>query len=228
MRTGLLGGTFDPIHAGHLDVARAARQALALDEVRLLPAGVPSHRHDGPRASGYHRFAMVALAVLDQPGLVASDVELRASVPSSTAATLDRMARLGHVPLQLFFIAGADALAEIATWRDYPDLLDRAHFVAVSRPGCPVATLRERLPALAPRMIDVHSEQDETAASRDKPSIFLLDAVTKDVSSTAIRQRLADGLSLTGLLPDLVERHIRHHHLYSPHAPAADDLHGQD
>lgn len=228
MRIGLLGGTFDPIHTGHLDVAHAARQALALDEVRLLPARIPPHRSEGPRASGYHRFAMVALAVLDQPGLVASDFELRASAPSFTAATLSRLAELGHDPLQLFFITGGDAIAEIATWRDYPWLLDRAHFIAVTRPGYPTVTLRERLPALAARMIDVTPAQTTAVVTPARPSIFLLDAVTTDVSSTAIRQRLVDGLPLTGLVPERVERHIERHHLYSPHARAADDLHGQD
>jgi nicotinate-nucleotide adenylyltransferase len=223
VKLGLLGGTFDPVHTGHLDVAGAARQALGLDEVWLLPARVPPHRTQGPWASGYHRFAMVALAVLDRPGLLASDFELRGQAPSYTGATLNRLQALGHDPLQLFFISGADAFADIATWRDYPALLDRANFVAVSRPGHAAAALRDRLPDLAPRMISVEPGR---APASGRPAIFLIECPTTDVSSTGIRARIRDGATLGGLVPALVERHIRRHHLYSPLAPAADDLHG--
>jgi nicotinate-nucleotide adenylyltransferase len=166
---------------------------------------------------------MVALAVVDRPGLVASDFELRGQAPSYTGATLDRLRDLGHDPLQLFFISGADAFAEIPMWRDYPALLDRAHFVAASRPGHDVAALRVRLPHLADRMIDV--KVGRVPAPR-QPSIYLIDRPTADVSSTGIRERIRDGAALGGLVPSLVERHIRQHHLYSPLAPAADDLHG--
>lgn len=226
MRIGILGGTFDPVHVGHLDVALAAREALALDEVLLVPARLPPHRTEGPRASAYHRFAMVALAVLDRPGLVASDLELRGPAPSYTAAMLDWLAGLGHDPLALFFITGADAFAEIATWREYPGLLERAHFVVVTRPGCSVTALRAKLPDLASRLIDVGAAQAPPARSPGQPSIFLLDRPTTDISSTEIRRRIRDGGSLGGLVPTLVERHIRRHHLYSPLTPAADDLHG--
>jgi nicotinate-nucleotide adenylyltransferase len=226
VRTGLLGGTFDPVHIGHLDVARAAREALGLDEVLLLPSRVPPHRGEGPLTSACHRFAMVVLAVLDDPGLAASDLELRGPVPSYTSATLGRLADLGRDRRELFFITGADAFAEIATWRDYPQLLDRAHFVAVSRPGHAVVSLREKLPAVSSRMIDVGAHGLPASGIPDLPAIFLIDRPTADVSSTEIRRRIRDGASVGGLVPALVERHIRRHHLYSPLGPAADDLHG--
>jgi nicotinate-nucleotide adenylyltransferase len=226
MRTGLLGGTFDPVHVGHLDVARAAREALGLDEVLLLPSRMPPHRHEGPRTSAFHRFAMVALAVLDQPGLAASDLELRGPAPSYTAATLGRLVELGRDPLELFFITGADAFAEIATWRDYPALLDRAHFVAVARPGHPAAALRGTLRPLSPRMIDLGPHPLPAGRIPAAPAVFLIDRPTADVSSTDIRRRIRDGATLGGLVPALVERHLRQHHLYSPLAPGADDLHG--
>jgi nicotinate-nucleotide adenylyltransferase len=223
MRTGLLGGTFDPVHTGHLDAALAARDALALDEVLMLPAKVPPHRADGPQVSAYHRFAMIALAVLDRPGLLASDLELRGPSPSYTAATLERLAHLGRDPLDLFFITGADAFAEIATWRDYPGLLDRAHFAVVARTGHPVSALRSALPLLSDRMIDVDQPPLDR---RVGTAIFLVDRPTTAISSTAVRLRLRNGAALGGLLPASVERYIRQHHLYAPLITAADDLHG--
>lgn len=224
MRTGVFGGTFDPVHVGHLDVAVAARDALALDEVLILPAKVPPHRSDGPHASAYHRFAMIALAVLDVPGLLASDLELRGPSPSYTAGTLERLGRSGRDRMDLFFITGADAFAEIATWRDYPGLLDRAHFAVVARTGHPVAALRSALPLLSERMIDLTGEPPHEPRTGTK--IFLVERPTAAVSSTDVRLRIRDGAALGGLLPPLVERYIRQHHLYTPLAPAADDLHG--
>lgn len=223
-RTGVLGGTFDPIHVGHLDVADAARAALALDEVWLVPARVPPHRVAGPSASVYHRFAMVAIAAEGRLGLVASDLEVQAPGPSFTSATLGRLAATGRRPWQLFFITGADAFEEITTWRDYPDILDRAHFVVVSRPGTPVASLRRRLPALASRMIAPGADLERRLAEGGATAIFLLDAATADVSSTDIRRRAARGGSLAGLVPPGVETYIRGHRLYAVGSPA-DDLH---
>src|SRR5215212_3890064 len=152
-RLGLLGGTFDPIHAGHVQTAAGAREALALDRVIVLPSRVPPHRQQQPAASRYHRFAMAALAINGVDGLEASDIELCTPGPSYTADTLTRFReRTGLASWQIFFITGADAFAEIETWHRFPDVLGLAHFVVVSRPGFPVDALRERLPALAPRM----------------------------------------------------------------------------
>ena len=211
-RLGILGGTFDPIHRGHLDVARAAHDALALDQVWLIPSHVPPHRPVQPVASPFHRFAMVALAAdaPDTPWLVACDMELAQEGPSYTAKTLERLAGSGYEPSRIFFLTGADAFAEIATWRDYPALLDLAQFVVISRPGFPVSAMRARVPELAVRMIDVFPEKPVPA----QPSILLVDAPTADVSSTEVRRRLASGTPLEGRVPVAVERHAIRHGLY--------------
>ncbi len=220
-RIGILGGTLDPIHLGHVEAAVAARRAMHLDRVIVLPSRVPPHRQHQPLASPYHRFAMAALAVNPLERLMVSDLELCAPGPSYTADTLTRLHGSGLTPSQIFFITGADAFAEIATWRRYPEVLDLAQFVVVSRPGDAVSTMRERLPDLAPRMRD-----DEAGrAGDDKTLIFLVDAPTPDVSSTGIRRRLRDGGSLRGLVPPAVEEHILRHGLYVNN-PAADHLHG--
>ena len=217
-RVGLLGGTLDPIHLGHVETACAARRALTLDLVYVLPSNVPPHRTQQPLASSHHRFAMTALAVNGIDGLRASDIELSTVGPSYTADTLTRFARsTGSEASQLFFITGADAFGEIETWYRYPDVLDLANFVVVSRPGFLAERLRDRLPMLANRMVG--SDEKRSEANGQEPeatrrAIFLVNATTPDVSSSDIRQRLLTSRSITGLVPALVETHIQQHQLY--------------
>ena len=207
---GLLGGTFDPIHYGHLAAARAAQQALALDHVWFVPSARPPHRPDSPQASEYHRLAMIRLAIEDGAGWEVADLELRRHGPSYTYDTLTTLNRDGLPPSQIFFITGADAFAEIATWHRYPGVLDLAHFVVVARPGYSIDTLRGRVPALANRMI----EPADLAVS-STPRVILVAAETPDVSSTAIRGRAARHESLDGFVPPAVSAYISQHRLYS-------------
>lgn len=208
--TGLFGGTFDPVHLGHLDVAAAAQRALGLERVWLIPAKIPPHR-SGPIASEADRVAMLQLAVRDEPGFEISRVELDAAGPSYTAQTLARLGIDGSALARWCFITGADAFVDIATWFDYPALLDRCHFAVVSRPGRSVETLPSALPALAPRMVHA-GENPVSAASR--PGIFLIDAPTAPVSSTGVRAAITRGWPLTGLVPDAVADYIAAHRLY--------------
>ena len=227
VRLGLLGGTLDPIHVGHVETALAARRALDLGRVHVLPSNVPPHRSQQPVASPYHRFAMAALAVNGVEGLVVSDIELDgAPQPSYTSDTLLRFQHgTGLASTQIFFITGADAFAEIETWSRYPEVLDLANFVVVSRPGMSLQALRERLPMLKDRM---RLPRVNTATTT---SIYLVDAPTPDISSTAIRRRIAERQSLSGLVPPGVEHHITQHALYLQGPltqSAADHLHGQN
>ena len=210
-RIGILGGTFDPVHLGHLETALAAGRALALERVLIMPSGAPPHRHQQPFASPCHRFAMTAIAVTGLPGLQVSDFEVRETGPSYTFDTLARLQGLGFDRLQIFFIAGADAFAEIATWSRYPHVLDMANFAVVSRPGHRASSLRAALPALAGRMIDAAA----MTRSVVQPAIFLVDAATPEVSSTAVRQRLQEGQSVDGLVPPMVATYITQHALYT-------------
>jgi nicotinate-nucleotide adenylyltransferase len=230
-RIGILGGTLDPIHFGHLDTALAAREALGLERVVIVPSRVPPHRPQQPLASPFHRFAMAALAVNGMDGLSVSDVELTTPGPSYTADTLGRIASaLNLQASQIFFITGADAFAEIETWSRFPQVLDLANFIAVSRPGVPVAALRQRLPALKPRM-RLPLRRHDPAPENTQTSIFLVDAPTTDTSSTEIRRRIAAALPLHGLVPAAVEHHIEQHGLYLEQPlmiTEADHLHGQN
>jgi nicotinate-nucleotide adenylyltransferase len=209
-RIGILGGTLDPIHCGHLAAATAARDAFDLPRVLVMPSRVPPHRPAQPVASPFHRFAMTALAVSGIARVEACDDELRADGPSYTADTLERLQPQGHGPSQIFFITGADAFAEIATWKRYPGVLDLAHFVVVARPGYEIDELAERLPDLRDRMRPAGAP----ARTEARTLIFLLAAATPDVSSTVIRERLRRHESVAGLVPPLVETHIHQHRLY--------------
>ena len=199
MTLGVLGGTFDPIHNGHLAAAAAAQHALSLESIVLIPSRIPPHRADPVGASAEHRLAMTRLAAADRPGWAASDIELGREGPSYTYDTLVALGRPGS---QLFFIIGADAFAEIATWSRYPAVMDLANFVVVSRPGITLDSLRERVPSAFRR----HSAADTR--------VILVAADTPDVSSTHIRRRVQTGEPIAGLVPDSVAAYIAAHRLY--------------
>lgn len=216
-RVGVLGGTFDPIHEGHLAAARAAWTACGLTRLLLVPSGRPPHRTERPRASGWHRFAMVSLAVAGEPGWEACDVELAREGPSYSFDTLAALHQQGLAPRQLYFVIGSDAFADLATWSRYPQVLDAAHFVVIARPGAPLDALDARVPAFRSRRV-----APEALAAQASPSIARLDVSTPDVSSTDIRRRAAEGDStLEGLVPPAVATHIVRHRLYSFPVPAA-------
>jgi len=220
MKIGILGGTFDPIHNGHVAAAAAARGTLGLDAITLIPSHIPPHRLDPVGATGEQRFEMARLAAAEHPGWSASRIELDRKGPSYT---YDTLVALSEGPAlsersasqsdglreskgtQIFFITGADAFAEIATWSRYPAVLDLANFVVVSRPGITLDSLRARVPS----------------AFRDRPSastrVILVEAHTPDISSTDIRRRVRAGQSLSGFVPDSVARFIAEHRLYSGH-----------
>jgi nicotinate-nucleotide adenylyltransferase len=221
-RIGILGGTFDPVHCGHLDAGAAAQAALGLDEILLLPSNIPPHRPQ-PLASAYHRFAMVALAIAGRPGWRALDLELREGARSYTSDTLERFHAEGFAATELFFITGADAFAEIPTWKNYPALLDLAHFVVVSRPGVPVAGLPASLSTLR-KTGSAEAAAVQTGSGRTATMIFLIDAMTADVSSTAIRRSRARGESIAGMVAPGVQQHIEQHALYEDATPVAGSL----
>ena len=208
MKLGVLGGTFDPIHNGHVAAAEAAQQTLGLDGITLMPSHIPPHRHDPVGATGEQRYEMTQLAATGHPGWSASRIELDREGPSYTYDTLtalNELARERGEPngTQIFFITGADAFAEITTWSRYPAVLDLANFVVVSRPGITLDSLRARVPS---------AFRDRQSAST---RVILVEAHTPDISSTDIRRRVRAGHSLSGFVPDSVARYIAEHRLYS-------------
>jgi nicotinate-nucleotide adenylyltransferase len=188
----VLGGTFDPIHLGHLRAAENAREALELDEVLFVPAGNPPHR-EAPLSSALDRFAMVALATAPHPSFAPSDVEVARAGPSYTADTLDAL-RAGRPGDALYLIVGGDTFPEMATWRDPERLFGSCTVVVAERPG---ADASAALPA--PRA----GARVERVAS---PGL--------DISSTDVRRRVREGRSVRYLVPDAVADYIAKRGLY--------------
>ena len=217
LRLGLFGGTFDPIHVGHLDAAAAARDALGLDETLLLPSHVPPHRSADPRATMFHRFAMVALATDGLSACRACDLELRRTGLSYSYETLAALHADGWAPSQLFFILGADAFAEIAQWREFDRVVEGTNLAVVGRTGTSLESALARTP-LRPRVRPLDQAREPSATT----GVYLIEAATRDVSSTQVRAELAAGRSIARLVPEAVERHIIRHGLYG----AVDRLHG--
>lgn len=219
MKLGVLGGTFDPIHLGHLAAGDAAQHALSFDSMLLIPSRIPPHRADAVTASPDDRFAMARLAARERPGWTASRVELDREGRSYTYDTLIELRdALSEAPGstgtpadgQIFFIIGADAFAEIASWSRYPAVLDLAHFVVVSRPGITLDSLRGRVPSAFPSTSLRAGSRQPSAKTR----VILVEAHTPDISSTDIRRLVRSGLSLSGYVPDTVADYIRDHRLY--------------
>lgn len=210
----LLGGTFDPVHYGHLRLADDVRRALGLNEVRLVPAGDPPHR-GGPSASAADRLAMLRLAVGDWPGLVVDDREIERAGKSYTVETLaDLRADNRHRPLLL--IVGADAFLGLPTWHRWRDVFDLAHVVVVARPGVKLADALP--PELASEWRKRHTDDRSTLFSQPAGAIYEQAIPPHPIAATAIRLQLARGAAgrqaVAGLLPPAVLAYIDHQRLY--------------
>lgn len=211
---GILGGTFDPIHSGHLVVAAAAAQRFRLDEIYFVPSSRPPHKKVRELAAFPHRFAMVALACAGKAGFVPSLAEgPNADGVAQIFYSVDTV-RSFHEQYprhQIYFILGADSFIEIPIWRSYDALLDSCDFIIASRPGTRVQALRRVIPAHLLRHEDAN---DRNTISLRKSTVHLLTSLASDVSSTEIRRRCKRGASIQDLVPQAVEDYIRKQALY--------------
>ena len=210
-RLGVLGGMFDPIHNGHMSAGHAAQAALGLGEILLIPSRQPPHRPAQPVASAADRLAMAKLAAASQKSWSVSEVELTRPGTSYTFDTLEGLAP-NRPKRSIFFILGADAFAEIDTWSRFPQVLDLANFVVISRPGFTLADTGNKLPSLAARMTT--PERFLADGAREGTCIILVEAATPPVSSTEIRRRISRGASIADLVPPGVDSYIHDHRLY--------------
>jgi len=215
----LFGGTFDPVHRGHLAAARAARDRFGLDAVHLVVAGRPPHKSSAPLSPYPHRCAMVALACAGQPRLSLSLAEAGPDFSGSATLYSIDLVRAHRKRLsrsaQLYFLIGADAFLDIGKWRESEALLDSCDFIVVSRPGFRLETLRAALPA---GMLAAESSLRRPATRGSvrlrRSTVYVIPSVHVDVSSTGIRRRVARGLPIRSLVPRGVEDYICKQALY--------------
>jgi len=200
-RIGILGGTFDPVHSGHLALAAAARAQLGLATVTFVPAGRPPHKGKRTLAEARHRLAMVRLATSGERWLEASPVEFDRTGPSYTIDTVRKFQRGVEPATAIYFLIGADTISELPTWKDIRELARLCTFSPVTRPGNDA----EDLSPLAGVIDD-----DRIRAIRD--SVVLMKGV--DISSTEIRRRVGAGEPIEGMVPPAVARYIRRQGLY--------------
>jgi nicotinate-nucleotide adenylyltransferase len=198
-RVGVFGGTFDPIHLGHLSVAGAARSAHRLSKVLLVPASTPPHKR-GELTDARDRMAMVRIAAAGEPGLEASEVEVRRGGVSFTVDTLEALAR-AMPGSEIFFIIGEDTISELPMWRDIGRIFELARIVAVDRPG----PRRSFDPDLFPRIPREVLDRCERDRAQMPPS---------PIASRDIRRAVAAGEDFDRWVPQGVADYIRMHHLY--------------
>ncbi len=202
-RIGIMGGTFDPIHYGHLMLAEQIRNSFYLDEIVFIPVGIPSHKSDDTGATKADRLKMTKLAIKSNPYFTVSDIEIRRDKPTYTIDTLTELKNSIYAHDALFFITGADAILYLDKWKNYKELIHMVTFIGASRPGVDFDVLDDKLKALR----------------RDGAQVEICHIPALAISSTDIRARIRNERSIKYLLPESVEHHIEKKGLYRPHHP---------
>ena len=198
-KVGIMGGTFDPIHFGHLVTAEAARTQFQLDKVIFTPTGKPPHKKGYSVTPAEHRYLMTMLAINDNPFFEISRMEIDRPGLTYTVDTLESFYKELGEDVKLFFISGADAVLDILTWKDVDRVLSYCTFIAATRPGYPMDKLNEKI-----------SELKRMYGWEVNP----MKVTGMDISSTDIRRRVREGLSVRYLLPKSVETYIQKNNLY--------------
>jgi nicotinate-nucleotide adenylyltransferase len=212
MKTGILGGTFNPIHLAHLRIAEEVREACDLDEVLFIPAAIPPHKAAQVAASFADRLAMVQAAIADNPAFRVSDLEAQRSGKSFSVDTLGIL-RDADPTGERYFIVGLDSFRDIATWKDYARLFELAHMVVTARPGVELPDPLAALP-VAVKADFCYDDQLKKLRHRSGNAVIFLEETRLDISSTLIRRKVAAGESVRYLVPPAVAAHIASHGLY--------------
>jgi len=209
-RIALYGGTFDPVHTGHLEIARRVSELFEIEKLLFIPAQMAPHKIGRPVTEPIHRYAMLALATENDPKLLISTFELDAPDRRYTVDTIDHFQRLFGDECELFFIMGADSWSEITTWREWQRLLTMTNHIVVTRPGFESTTAH--VGAISERIVDLRSGKDALG----QKGIFFTDVVVNGVSATNIRRLASEGRTeeLKGLVPGPVLEYIRKYGIY--------------
>jgi nicotinate-nucleotide adenylyltransferase len=220
MRIGIFGGTFNPVHLGHIRVATEVTKAFGLDRCYLVPSALPPHKDPSRIADSRDRIEMLRMAVKNHPVLKVSDVELRRVGPSYTIDTVRHFTRKWKTVPDIFLIMGSDAFLEIETWKSSVKLFELVPMVVVSRPGANCATSDSIVRALE-RKLHSHiskayrySEKEAAFHHRVYKPVYLSEIRALDISSTLVRELVAAGKPLEGIVPDGVSQYIDKKGLY--------------
>lgn len=210
---GILGGTFNPIHFGHLRAAEELREQLGLDQVRLIPSAIPPHKEAPNMAPAPDRLRMVELALMDAPGCAASNIEINRPGPSYSVETLRTLrAELGP-DYRLVFLIGFDAFREFASWKEYAAIFALCDVAVMTRPPWPDRLALKDLP-IATREAFRYDKSSESFCHSSGRRVQLARITALDISATAIRSAVAAGRSIRFLVPPAVADYIATHRLY--------------
>lgn len=212
MRIAIMGGTFNPIHFGHLRIAEEVREAFNLDKVIFIPTFIPPHKDNGSLISPEHRFEMVQLAVKDNPFFEASDVEIKRGGRSYSVVTL-RALRDKYTGTDFSFIAGTDSFNDITTWCEYEELFKLTNFIVIPRPGYPVKKIAEILPVELARKFWYDAEKAVYINDYGK-FVTYMETTLFGISASRIRKMIKEGNSTRYILPKEVEDYITKNGLY--------------
>lgn len=205
----MLGGTFDPLHLGHLRAAEVVKDGLSLEKILFVPASTPPHKASPPVTSAEHRLGMLERALSNERFFEISRLELDRGGRSYTIDTLEALAARS-VDTRFFFITGTDAFSEIRTWKSWGELLRGHWFVVHERPGFPI----EAVKGVLPPAIDSRVLEDSELEPGTEPRVLFLRRPMLNVSSTEIRRSIRENRSVRFLVPDAVEAYIREYRLY--------------
>jgi nicotinate-nucleotide adenylyltransferase len=213
-RIGLFGGTFDPIHCGHVKAAGNVQNIFSFDRILFIPSYIPPHKESADVASAEHRLKMVDLALSAFDRFFPSSIEIDARGTSYSIVTLNRIKEM-FPQTEIFFLLGIDAFLEIETWKDYEDVLDQCSFIVMSRPGFRLNEAKEILTEMYnQRMIEIPGPIEKENEGLFLHNIYLLSINTLDVSSSEVREKVGKNQDIKGLVPENVENYIKERHLY--------------
>jgi nicotinate-nucleotide adenylyltransferase len=214
LRIGIFGGTFDPVHLGHLRAANAVRRRFELDQILFVPANVPPHKKGGAAVSAEDRMAMVDRALRGRPGLSGSPMEIAAGGTSYSIRTIRRVKRM-YPGARVFFLLGADAFLEIETWKSWRRVIEQCLMIVMTRPGFRLRDAGRVLPVpFAGAVHPVRGAERVRDDWFDRYRVFLLPIPAVRVSSSDVRHRIRSGRSVRGLIPRAVDAYISKRGLY--------------
>ncbi len=219
-KIGLFGGTFNPIHTGHLTVSRDVREGFDLDKIWFIPSAIPPHKNEKQIAEASDRLEMIRLAISDNPIFEVSDIELKRSGPSYTIDTVSYFKRMVSKETQLYFIVGMDAFLDIQLWKSFRELFRVIPFIVMTRPGTVDGDRKKKETALQHLLVKKVSSEYRFEPTRnaffhpDYQTVFLFEVTPVDISATMIRRNRCQGRSIASLVPEKVNQYIESKGLY--------------